>query len=66
MGVINESFYPSRMIHVASNDLLKSKQRGNANPEPYFFRISVETPTRPGPLLLPNSNNAFSTFETVN
>jgi hypothetical protein len=41
-------------------------QKGNANPEAQFFRISGGTPSGPRPLLLSNSKNAFSTSETVN
>jgi hypothetical protein len=36
-----------------------------ANAEAQFFRISGGTPSGPEPLLLSNSNNAFSTSETV-
>jgi hypothetical protein len=40
--------------------------RGNANQEAQFFRISDGTPTKSWLLLLSNSNNVFSTSETVN
>jgi hypothetical protein len=65
MGVTNESFYLSGRIHVA-NYLLKSMQRGNANAEEQFFCISDGTPSGPRSLILSNSNNTFSTSETVN
>jgi hypothetical protein len=64
MGVINESFHLSGKIHVV-NDLLKSMQRGNANPEAQFLRIRGGIPSGPSPLLISNSNNVFSTYETV-
>jgi hypothetical protein len=50
MRVTNESFRPSEKILVA-NDLLKSMQRGSANPEVPFFRISGGTPK-----IIKNSN----------
>jgi hypothetical protein len=65
MWVTIDSFDLTEQIHVAK-DLLKSMHRSNANPEAPFFKISGGTPSGPGPLLLSNSNNAFSTSETVN